>query len=188
MSGRRAPLPLLVLAVLAAVQLDGVSPARHKRYLHFPYGTTLRVAFSSKWSTIFDWPNSPAFWTENVNWGLTYELPNGTQLLGPAGFSARRDRRDLYRRLETAIDSTGLVGRECMLRSICEAPQFLVPGDNLIAELLRVLLRFIPADGRANSGPYDSAQHAGARGLDCQHLYRDCPVSLLGLLLSLRQT
>lgn len=180
---RRAP--LLLVVVLAAVLVRGVSPtSRHKRYLHFPYGSTLRVALSSKWSTLFDWSSSPAFWTESFNWGLTYDLPNGTQLLGPAGFSARRDRRDLYRRLETAIDSTGLVGRDCILRSICEAPKFLAPGDNVFAEILRVFLRY-PADG-GRTGPYDSAQHAATKGLDCERLFRDCPVSVLGLLLSLR--
>lgn len=36
---------------------------------------------------------------------------------------------------------TGLLGRACLLRAICEAPSFLAPGDNVVAELLRVVLQ-----------------------------------------------
>lgn len=65
-----------------------------------------QVGLSSKWSTLFDWTARRAFWTQGFNWGITYDLPNGTQLLAPSGLAGRRrGRRDLYRRLETAIDS-----------------------------------------------------------------------------------
>lgn len=68
-----------------------------------------QVAASTKWSVIFDWPQRPAFWTQGINWGINYDLPNGTQLVAPAGLAdfeiRRRQRRDLYRRLEVAIDS-----------------------------------------------------------------------------------
>ncbi|KAJ1531523.1 hypothetical protein ONE63_000198 [Megalurothrips usitatus] len=185
---------LLVVVVGAVLVAPSSASPRHKRYLHFPFGSTLRFAFSSKWSTIFDRKKSPAFWTQGFNWGIGYDLPNGTQLAAPAGFGrfveARRDRRDLYRRLETAIDSTGLLGRACLLRAICEAPQALPPENNLIAEFLRIILWYrlrSPPDGQdAPSCHYDSAQSSGARGLDCGDLYRDCPVSVLSLLLSLR--
>lgn len=108
-----------------------------------------------------------------LNWGVAYDLPNQTwiiehrrQKVMPKPIAQRRHRRDLYNRLETAIDksvkffeihvtfyftfyflylfvtliSMGYNGRECVLRALCESAQFLYKeGTNMVEELVRII-------------------------------------------------
>ncbi|KAJ1521372.1 hypothetical protein ONE63_003048 [Megalurothrips usitatus] len=189
-AARVAPLALLTLLLVLGAAGASSAASRHRRYLHFPFGSTLRVAVSTKWATVFDTKSTPPIWTQGINWGITYDLPNGTQIygpsgLGPAGAAGRRGRRDLYRRVQTAIDSTGFLGESCLLRAICEAPQALPVGSNVFAELLRVVL-WDEDVGEPGTPPYALAHRSGRDRHDCADIYRDCPVSVLGLLLSLR--
>lgn len=54
----------------------------------------------------------PSYLTWSVNWGVAYDLPNQTWILNqnnrrplmPKPVVLRRQRRDLYGRIETAID------------------------------------------------------------------------------------
>lgn len=47
--------------------------------------------------------------TEAINWGIAYELPNESstlrEFLYPKHIMRRRNRRDLYQKLETIMDS-----------------------------------------------------------------------------------
>lgn len=47
--------------------------------------------------------------TEGVNWGISYELPNDTKSFKdfkkPLAVMRRRNRRDLYGKMETIINS-----------------------------------------------------------------------------------
>ena len=48
-------------------------------------------------------------YTEGINWGITYNLPNDTEwlkdIIRPKRAMQRRHRRDLYKTLEIAMDS-----------------------------------------------------------------------------------
>lgn len=50
------------------------------------------------------------FFTEAINWGISYDLPNATSIIEdfrtPGGFvRKRRSRRDLYKKMELIMDS-----------------------------------------------------------------------------------
>jgi hypothetical protein len=66
-----------------------------------------QIAFCTQWN-VFD--TDPVVYTEAVNWAVSYELPNQTirnpetnRLVVP--YILRRNRRELYQKLEVAMDS-----------------------------------------------------------------------------------
>lgn len=50
-------------------------------------------------------------WTEGLNWGISYDLPNDTSVFReykkyfPMPMMQRRHRRDLYHKMEVIMDS-----------------------------------------------------------------------------------
>lgn len=50
-----------------------------------------------------------SLYTEGINWGITYNLPNDTStfkdIIKPKRAMQRRHRRELYKTLEVAMDS-----------------------------------------------------------------------------------
>lgn len=50
-------------------------------------------------------------WTEGLNWGISYDLPNDTSIFKeykkylPKPMAQRRHRRDLYHKMEVIMDS-----------------------------------------------------------------------------------
>ncbi|CAH1974898.1 unnamed protein product [Acanthoscelides obtectus] len=90
------------------------------------------------------WIQPPGIFTESIAWGLAYELPNDTrsleELIGSKYMIKRRNRRDLYSKMETILDSAGYDGRSCVLRSLCEATyRFLPKEDNLLHHILKIV-------------------------------------------------
>ncbi|XP_076763298.1 uncharacterized protein LOC143430767 [Xylocopa sonorina] len=90
----------------------------------------------------------------------------------------RRHRRELYATFETALDSRNLPGRQCMLRTICEAKMLLSPpGVSFIEDAVRLILSNV--DNVQEVDPYDIAYRTE---VPCDVAY-PCPVPLLELLL-----
>ncbi|CAG9772595.1 unnamed protein product [Ceutorhynchus assimilis] len=81
----------------------------------------------------------------NINWGLSWDLPNDTAPLLDAYKPAqkRRNRRELYGKVEKVLTSMGYDGRSCVLRSLCEAEhRFLEVEDSLGHNILSLIFRF----------------------------------------------
>nr|CAD7406006.1 unnamed protein product [Timema cristinae] len=84
--------------------------------------------------------------------------------------------------MEAILDSQGVSGRDCILRTICEASQLLGPGESLLQDLLHVIFRFPSAEEGISSSMrgYDvAASRAG-----CEPWTDTCPFSLLAILLT----
>lgn len=128
-------------------------------------------------SWAMNWGNSVRFshlWTENncneLFLGLAYDLPNGTWVnehrdkkMWPKPLVQRRHRRELYRRLEVAIDRyawlnmtlqrvqpkmlvfrMGYDGRSCVLRALCESAQyFYQKSTHMVEELIRTVFSYV---------------------------------------------
>ncbi|KAK3911248.1 Glutamate--tRNA ligase [Frankliniella fusca] len=196
---------LVVVVVVVCCGVAALAPgpgrgrllSRQRRYLTFPEGATFNLALcmSNKARVLAD----TGIFTEGVAWGCSYDLPNNTQALASAGAGVepgaagallrRKDRTDLYRRVERAVDSAGLDGHLCMLRAVCEAENMLSPRAHLVMEMLRIALA-MPLDHVTAREPqhhrdYIMARHNGLHGVDCGEVYPQCPISLLGLATSL---
>ncbi|XP_069694175.1 uncharacterized protein [Periplaneta americana] len=168
---------------------DMVPLSRRKRYVVFPEGSTFSVAFCTTWKTLTD---DLDIYTIGVNWAISYELPNQTirdpvthRIVPP--FNFRRRRRELYLKLEAAMDAAGLDGRSCIQRALCETAQRLIPRTSLLEEILRILFTF-PMEEVELYEPfehhvYDAAHRRGFSKRYCPELYPDCDLSLVDMVL-----
>lgn len=86
----------------------------------------------------------------------------------------------------------GYNGRECILRSLCEAPQvFGKKGNHLIAEIVRTIFTFPKSKVLSFEPPemhvYDEAHRIGRstgyQQAKCHKLYPSCGFSLIKLAL-----
>ncbi|KAJ2949433.1 hypothetical protein O0L34_g15352 [Tuta absoluta] len=169
--------------------------SRRRRYVTFPEGSSFSCAGCMTVGVIGQPAptTAPGTFTFGLNWGIAYELPNATESLSfyhkkyklkkPA--SQRRSRRELYGKLETLIDNMGYNGRECILKTICETTQRLVPhGGNMIEEMFRTIFtlpmsKVLPVEP-VEQAIYDSAHRLG-RMLESCDIYK-CPLSLVDLI------
>ncbi|XP_066141585.1 uncharacterized protein [Euwallacea fornicatus] len=138
-------------------------------------------------------PGSSLF-SLNINYALGYKLPNETKPLLDAYKPAikRRNRRDLYGRVEIILNSMGYDGRSCLLRSLCEAKQKLSDEQGLLYKTLDLIFRF-PQEPLRHSEPdiHRTYHYAAQVGNDvastyplnkCEDLF-PCPFSLVDLAL-----
>ncbi|XP_066251442.1 uncharacterized protein [Euwallacea similis] len=117
--------------------------SRRKRYVSFPEGAAFSAVICLTWQMGIT--DGASIFSEGINWGLVYDLPNDTRPLLDAYKPAqkRRNRRELYNKIEDILDSMGYNGRSCMLRSLCETERmFKNREDSLIHHILGQLFRF----------------------------------------------
>ncbi|XP_028032472.1 uncharacterized protein LOC114244769 [Bombyx mandarina] len=194
---------ICVLFLLSSATISCVSPhvdagrsskvlSRRKRYIAFPEGSSFSCAGCMTVGVIGQ-PSpssSPGTFTFGLNWGIAYELPNTTETAAffrkkqrkPAAL--RRNRRELYQKLEVIMDKMGYNGRSCILKTLCETTQRIVPhGENMIEEMFRALFT-LPMSKVLSTEPiehavYDSAHRLGVLLQNCD-IY-ECPISLVDL-------
>ncbi|ERL84831.1 hypothetical protein D910_02255 [Dendroctonus ponderosae] len=91
--------------LLLQVESKGAKLHRKKRYVAFPEG----ASFSAVYCLTFQMgiTDGARIFTEGINWGLVYDLPNDTKPFidgyGPA--LKRRNRRELYTKVEDILNS-----------------------------------------------------------------------------------
>ncbi|KAL0270712.1 UNVERIFIED_CONTAM: hypothetical protein PYX00_008020 [Menopon gallinae] len=160
--------------------------SRSRRYVVFPEGSTFNAAFCI---TIKSTTGPDEIFTEGVNWAISYDLPNETIHDKKDGYEfpvlIRRHKRDLYIRMEKLIDSAGIDGRECVLRTICEVGQQLAPRQGILEEIFRILFMNPVTKERGSKlhKIYQQAYETGTRNENCNDMY-PCPFSILDLGLS----
>ncbi|XP_065362120.1 uncharacterized protein LOC135955690 [Calliphora vicina] len=92
-------------------------------------------------------------------------------------------RWSIYKGLEGLADRMGLSGRDCVLKSICEAAETPFHYYNgLISELLHILLTPSSSADKLSThsdNEYYHAEHMGRSGANCQRVFKACSRSLL---------
>ncbi|KAG4065212.1 hypothetical protein HA402_007609 [Bradysia odoriphaga] len=167
--------------------------SRHKRYMAFPEGSSLSVAFCATVGYV----GNPSFiyFSWGVNWGVAYELPNQTWIVNHRdqirekhkAQLQRRHRRELYHKMELAIDKMGYNGKHCILRALCESTQyFYKKGSNMVEELIRTVFslptsKVLPFEHNSIQ-EYDLAHRKGRDKIHCPLAY-PCSFSLIELAL-----
>ncbi|XP_063367868.1 uncharacterized protein LOC134656279 [Cydia amplana] len=191
---------VLFVCVLMELGRAGVSNSasrilsRKRRYVTFPEGSSFSCAGCMTVGLIGQPApsSSPGTFTFGLNWGIAYELPNATETLAAyhrkhrlgQPVAQRRNRRDLYEKLEAILDNMGYSGRQCILKTLCETTQRIVPhGQNMVEEMFRTLFT-LPMSKVLHEEPiehaiYDSAHRLGVL-LDNCDMYK-CPLSLVDL-------
>ncbi|CAD0202329.1 unnamed protein product [Chrysodeixis includens] len=168
--------------------------SRRKRYVAFPEGSSFSCAGCMTVGVIGQPApaSAPGTFTWGMNWGIAYELPNATEsnrfyrrFKGRRPAEQRRSRRELYQKLETIMDSMGYNGRACILKTLCETTQRLLPnGENMIEEMFRTLFTLpmtkLLASEPIEQATYDAAHRLGQLLKSCDQYA--CPVSLVDLV------
>nr|XP_034184210.1 uncharacterized protein LOC117606187 [Osmia lignaria] len=154
-----------------------------RRRLAFPKGS----AFVMTISILQPIPvKLPAVWNLDFEFDMIWPIPSTTEkvpikrkyFVKRPWILKRRHRRELYANFETALDSQNLPGRQCILRTICEAKVLLSPpGESFIEDAIRLILSNIE-----DVGDIDSYDIAYRTKVPCDMAYT-CPFSLLKLLL-----
>ncbi|KAL0821275.1 hypothetical protein ABMA28_005875 [Loxostege sticticalis] len=168
--------------------------SRRRRYVTFPEGSSFSCAGCMTVGLIGQPAptTAPGTFTWGMNWGIAYELPNATETLAyyhqkyrlkhKKAMAQRRSRRDLYGKLETILDNIGYSGRQCVLKTLCETKQRIVPnGSNMIEEMFRTIFtlpmtKVLPIEPLEHT-IYDSAHRLGTMLSDCEVF--TCPISLV---------
>ncbi|KAL5273032.1 hypothetical protein ACFFRR_000041 [Megaselia abdita] len=178
--------------------------SRKRRYLSFPEGSSFACSICM---TVGVHGNPNYQWlSQGINWGVGYDLPNTNWTLDvyhgvdkgkffPEPVIKRRNRRELYSKLQVIFDSMGYDGRDCIMRALCESKQFFTRRDkgrkgNMIQEMLKSVFsmprrRLFTREIRDNSEivDYDRAFRSGVFEENCATIYPNCGFSLLELAL-----
>lgn len=156
--------------------------SRKVRYALFPDASTMGLYLAVAV------PLEDASYSVSLSWNFeaNYQLPsNYTELILPfvlagASRSERQfSRRNAYQMVEKRFRSYGLKGRECLLRTICEAAESPLRHNGLMGDILHII--FTPStSAEENLHPsYSTAEELGRSGQDCRALYPRCPLGLL---------
>ncbi|KAL1117530.1 hypothetical protein AAG570_003846 [Ranatra chinensis] len=107
------------LAASLAPCLAGTQHTRNRRYLAFPKGSSLQLVYCFIVSAL----GANDLFTIGITVGIAWEIPTNLRKYlyynTPHQLHAR-DRRHIYRKVETFIGKLGEDGRGCVLRTICE--------------------------------------------------------------------
>ncbi|XP_011499296.1 PREDICTED: uncharacterized protein LOC105363327 [Ceratosolen solmsi marchali] len=155
---------------------------RKKRSMTFPKGSAFVLTTTLLKSIQI---RQPTNWNLDLEFDMIWPIPEGVDVRKPLTMRRsiwphRRQRRELYANFESALDSQGLPGSQCILRTICESKFILnPPGISLIEDILRVIFSY----PRSTTTIHDDYDKAHLTKLDCDIMY-PCPCSLLDLLLN----
>lgn len=128
---------------------------------------------------------------QSVTWGYViktnYPLPTNLSMYSdpPPNEVVNRHSRSvtrwkLYSAIEEAINRSGLPGKECLMRTICEASHITFDPRNVIGEILHAILQPSTTDNTGTE--YHYAEKMGRLNLkECSTLYVKCPLSILDL-------
>ncbi|XP_015609894.1 uncharacterized protein LOC107274851 [Cephus cinctus] len=158
--------------------------SRRKRYLTFPQGSAFTATLQLLQSVQAEILSA---WNLDFEMDVIWPIPSSSDLKpplkersSPSRLWHRRHKRDLYSNFELALNRQGLSGKDCILRTICEARSTLnPPGVSFFEDILRVVLTNLPH----KMYPMDEYDLAYKMKKDCDSTYA-CPISLLELLLS----
>ncbi|XP_047361077.1 uncharacterized protein LOC124953577 [Vespa velutina] len=120
----------------------------------------------------------------------SYNLPSNLSYFEPWSAKASKgerkrrssiDRTTIYRVLESKFKSSGYLGRECLLKTICENSEYPLRHNGVIGDIFHVL--FTPTTSRHEKLPRDivEAELVGRNG-SCSKYQPQCPVGLFDLI------
>ncbi|XP_043288624.1 uncharacterized protein [Venturia canescens] len=116
----------------------------------------------------------------------TYNLPQNSTDFEPHVQRSERKRRGIQRKtiyhsIQRKFERSGLRGRECLLRVICETSESPLHHNGVLGDIISVI--FTPSTSRSENLPRDmlEAELVG-RGDNCSKYYTNCPVGLFDLI------
>ncbi|XP_075215426.1 uncharacterized protein LOC142321320 [Lycorma delicatula] len=156
------------------------------RYLPFPMGIGNKIQIITGFGIPVDVKG------QSLSLGLilktNYELPTNISIFSEAEYLLRKSpspsRWTLYKTVESALTRLSLGGRECLLRSICQAADVSFGQDGILGEILHILL--IPStsvEDETGGTDYIKAEELGWKdGSKCSNIFPRCSSNLLDMI------
>ncbi|XP_049871740.1 uncharacterized protein LOC126370747 [Pectinophora gossypiella] len=115
-----------------------LSLLRKRRHVTFPDGSDVVLTLSLVKAFL---THAPAGWNLAIEIDVLFPLPDANYTLAHLRRKLHhRQKRELWERLRTALEFHNLDGRSCILKSICDAKEHLLPpGVSLVHDLLRAV-------------------------------------------------
>ncbi|XP_043462700.1 uncharacterized protein LOC122498823 isoform X2 [Leptopilina heterotoma] len=156
------------------------SLSRQKRYLIFPRGSNVQLVYCL---TIGAYGREGDL-VLGMTAALAWELPNKVEQKFKK-ILHRKSRSIIFPKIEAFLQSTGLNGKSCVMKALCEAGQrseLEIGKGTFIQELLHAIFT-LPNDGTAfesiENKLYDYAYKTKQ---DCTTLYPNCQYSINNIL------
>ncbi|KAF7387785.1 hypothetical protein HZH66_010552 [Vespula vulgaris] len=150
--------------------------SRQKRYLIFPEGSNLQLVYCL---TIGAYGRNDDL-VMGLTAALAWELPSKVDSK-ISDLLHRRSRSVMFPKVEAFLQSTGIDGRSCVMKALCEAGQrhpSQIGKGTFVQELLHVIFT-LPRDGGrfecSEDRPYERAYQNGG---NCEKLYPTCKHSI----------
>ncbi|RVE47605.1 hypothetical protein evm_007702 [Chilo suppressalis] len=152
---------------------------RKRRHLVFPDGSDIVLTASIVKAIM---THAPAGWNIALELDVHYPLPNANfTMLHLRRKLHHRQKKDMWMKIENALNLHNLDGRACVLKSVCEARAYLAPpGKSLVHDILRAILT-VPENDEEFAGEMHDVYNELLSPDYCEEL-RYCPFSLLQFL------
>ncbi|XP_063894944.1 uncharacterized protein LOC110370339 [Helicoverpa armigera] len=161
-----------------------VSGLRKRRHLTFPEGTAMVLTMSVLKTVMV---HAPSGWNVAVEIDVIYPLPSPEMInLLFRRKLHHRQKRELWEKLQHALQSYNLDGRSCIYRSICEARTHLAPpGKSLVHDILRAVFT-APVHEEGFKEEVNETYYELLEPNVCERIH-DCPISILEVVLGLNK-
>ncbi|KAM3965450.1 uncharacterized protein ACR2FA_000285 [Aphomia sociella] len=160
---------------------NSINLTRKRRYLVFPDNSNMVFTTSLVKALM---THAPAGWNIALEMDVMFHLPDSNLTLKHLRRKLHhRQKRELWEGIENALNFHNLNGRDCILKSVCEAKIYLAaPGKSLLHDIIRAVFT-------APVFEEEFVQEVGClydELLDPHYCDKinDCPFSLLYFLLS----
>ncbi|KAF5307283.1 hypothetical protein FQR65_LT06999 [Abscondita terminalis] len=122
----------------------------------------------------------------SYNFEANYNLPENQSTYDYPPIVSDRSigisRKNVYSALEFKLNSHGYSGKDCLLRTICEAAEYDLDGNGVLGDIIHVLLSPSTSVKENLSPDFENAEQQGKDKKECTIYEKVCPVSLLGLI------
>ncbi|KAI4456128.1 hypothetical protein MML48_8g00006779 [Holotrichia oblita] len=91
------------------------------------------------------------------------------------------DRKDAYTVIENKLEAHGYPGKACLLRTICEASEYSMEHNGVLADILHIILT--PSSSKSEDlVEYEQAEIYGKINQHCKKYVKKCTQSILDLI------
>ncbi|XP_017776028.1 PREDICTED: uncharacterized protein LOC108562263 [Nicrophorus vespilloides] len=171
---------LLLTCTLRRTKSDG-EKGSIRNPIRFPYGDAFMGLFIAL-ALPLEVDNIDLFFSYNFEGN--YVLPqNQTEWEYPPIISKSFNiaRKFVYNAFEFKLKSNGFPGKPCLLRSICEAAEYSMDHNGVLADLIHIMLS--PSTSKTEGlHEYENAENYGRFYKHCKKYKKKCPISVLEMV------
>ncbi|XP_042878684.1 uncharacterized protein LOC122257461 [Penaeus japonicus] len=162
--------------------------SRPRRFMSWPEGSTLSMhpSLSIPYVSYNDGYQKGSLY---LGFPLSLRLPTAPLRFIGSGAPLVRRSLDQHRNwsfsiLEDGLNTAGLPGRACVLKTVCDFARQPIDDLGLLGDIINLIFSAGYGEGSEGMHEFVMAEEVGRREGDCEGRYTECPVGVSGLLQS----